>query len=952
MTEKEENLYNLFGFGIKQVNYLINISETYKYIYFETPKVGCSTIKNTLQKLEVDDESKLPDWVHDKHLSPLLSPLDLEKNFNEYLTNEYFKFSFVRNPYTRILSCYLDKMFGIEKDFFRPKLDFNTTDQISFKDFLLAIKKQSFTEMNPHWMPQHILLGSENITLDFIGKQENFDSDLKHVISKITHIDPNSTTIMNKIPHAVGANEKLKEYITKEVSELIYEIYYDDFVLYGYDRDPFSTKPLAPVEIEKSSTKIFFLIPTCEKYSHKANAIRNTWGKDLHKFEFKHLFLMGREDLEQAMVDGDTLYVPCKDDYESLLLKLTLGYEYLYEHFEFDYVHKIDDDCFLDIGKFKADIYPQIHSKKYFGCKVNKKGSELDTNWHFGKCAHPSFEKQSPKNEVPFDYALGLGYLLHKEVLPALIAHKEEFKKELETYVYSYEDLRIGEILYHHQIVPIQLENYTTVNAIEYIGSTRNLVYDIEDPQLMFKIERDLEDQKLPTPMKLIDSSMVSIIVPAFNVEEDISRCLDSLINQTYQDIEVIVVNDASTDNTRNVIEKYIQMDQRITCIDKETNAGLLQARMTGIKNAKGAYIYSVDSDDYVMPDLVKDTLEEALKHNADIVQFPMKFSGEDSKYTDNWTIRKYQEYTKNNFFMYNGNSWTIMFKKELGDVLRKYIGSLSVNYHEDYIISIILSAFYKKVRYIDTAYYVYCDTDTSMTRQYSNDAILKYIRDTLTFTKLMKGLVPIIFPKENSDYLFTIVSDRIRLMKNQLNLYFKESKNVSIYNLYKNTDKNKTFIIHSMLYEAIQIKDTHLQQRDTQLQQKNMQLKQKNTQLKQKNTQLTQQNQKLNEKNQYIKQQNTQSQRQNQKLREKDQYIKQQNAQSQRQNQKLREKDQYIKQQQSKINMLVNNRWYRFGLMSTKRKIWTIGKVISKKIKIYWLLHPIAKFSKKILGK
>ncbi len=144
-------------------------------------------------------------------------------------------------------------------------------------------------------------------------------------------------------------------------------------------------------------------------------------------------------------------------------------------------------------------------------------------------------------------------------------------------------------------------------------------------------------------------------------------------------------------------------MDRRIICIDKETNAGLLQARMTGIEKAKGAYIYSVDSDDYVMPDLVKETLEEALKHNADIVQFPMKVSGEageDSKYTHNWTIRKYQEYTKNNFFSYNGNSWTIMFKKELGDVLRKYIGSMSVNYHEDYIISIILSAFYKNEIY------------------------------------------------------------------------------------------------------------------------------------------------------------------------------------------------------------------------------------------------------------
>ncbi len=234
----------------------------------------------------------------------------------------------------------------------------------------------------------------------------------------------------------------------------------------------------------------------------------------------------------------------------------------------------------------------------------------------------------------------------------------------------------------------------------------------------------------------------------------------------------------------------------------------------------------------------------------------------------------------------------------------------MSVNYHEDYIISIILSAFYKKVRYIDTAYYVYCDTDTSMTRQYSDDAILKYVRDTLVLIRFMRNLVPIIFPNENYRYLLTIISDRMRLLKNQLNLYMKESKNVSIRDLYNNTDKNKTFIINSMLYETIQIREKQLQQKENQLQQKENQLQQKNTQLKQKEIQLVQQNQ------------------------------------------KLRQKDQYLKQQQSKINILVNNRWYRFGLMSNKRKIWTIGKVISKKIKFYWLLHPMAKFIKKTLGK
>ena len=296
------------------------------------------------------------------------------------------------------------------------------------------------------------------------------------------------------------------------------------------------------------------------------------------------------------------------------------------------------------------------------------------------------------------------------------------------------------------------------------------------------------------------------------------------------------------------------------------------------------------------MPDLVKDTFEEAHKHNADIVQFPMIIGENDSKYSYNWTVREYQEYDKNNFFLYNGNTCTIMFKKELGDTLRKYIGSLSVNYHEDYIISIILSAFYKKVRYIDTAYYVYCDTDSSMTRQYSDEAILKYVRDTLIFIRFMKNLVPIIFPKENSDYLLTVTSNRIRQMKKQLNIYLQNSKNTSIRDLYNKTDKNKSFIMNSILYSVIQIKDTQLNHQKQELQQRS---------------------QKINS-----------------------------------QTQTLQQRSQKINEQKSKIDTLLKDPWYRFGRMSKKRKIWTIGKVVSKKMKLYWLLQPIAKSLKNVFVK
>lgn len=253
MTTKQQVLHNIFGFDVNDANYLVNISNKHQYIYFENPKVGCSTIKKTLQKLEVE-ESLMPEDVHDKHLSPLLSPLQLEKVFTEYLNDEYFKFSFVRNPYTRILSCYLDKILGSQKETILPQLGFKPADKVSFEEFLTAVKKQSYDEMNVHWKPQNILLAAKNITLDFVGRQENFDNDLKKVLAIITKQDSEGLRITNEIPHSVGANEKLRQYLNEEIISLIREIYHDDFKLYGYNEDPFSDQSI-PIDRNANSNE-------------------------------------------------------------------------------------------------------------------------------------------------------------------------------------------------------------------------------------------------------------------------------------------------------------------------------------------------------------------------------------------------------------------------------------------------------------------------------------------------------------------------------------------------------------------------------------------------------------------------------------------------------------------------------------------------------------------------
>lgn len=111
---------------------------------------------------------------------------------------------------------------------------------------------------------------------------------------------------------------------------------------------------------------------------------------------------------------------------------------------------------------------------------------------------------------------------------------------------------------------------------------------------------------------------LLSIIVPAFNIEGYISRCLENLINQKYKNIEIIVVNDGSKDKTGEIIDIYAQKDSRIKVIHKK-NEGVSIARNTGIDIAKGDYIGFVDGDDTVDEEMFEVLIKNAVKYDADI---------------------------------------------------------------------------------------------------------------------------------------------------------------------------------------------------------------------------------------------------------------------------------------------------------------------------------------------
>lgn len=112
-----------------------------------------------------------------------------------------------------------------------------------------------------------------------------------------------------------------------------------------------------------------------------------------------------------------------------------------------------------------------------------------------------------------------------------------------------------------------------------------------------------------------------SIIIPIYNVEKYLSKCLDSIINQTYDNIEIICINDGSTDNSLQILEKYAINDSRIKIINQE-NSGVSVARNVGIDNATGDYILFVDADDWIDLDTCKDINKELTNQHIDIITF------------------------------------------------------------------------------------------------------------------------------------------------------------------------------------------------------------------------------------------------------------------------------------------------------------------------------------------
>lgn len=263
---------------------------------------------------------------------------------------------------------------------------------------------------------------------------------------------------------------------------------------------------------------------------------------------------------------------------------------------------------------------------------------------------------------------------------------------------------------------------------------------------------------------------VVTIVLPIYNVEKYLERCIKSVVNQSYSNLEIILVDDESPDNCPDICDEWAKKDQRIKVIHKK-NGGLGYARNTGIENATGEYICFFDSDDYVALDTVEKAYKLAVKEKADIVTFGYNQVNSHGK-----TINSY--IPKPSKMVYAGreiqeillpdmiapdtstgkvtNLWMSMcgaiFSMDLIQRSNWRLVSERNIISEDVYSLLCLYKVVRKVAVISEALYFYCENRTSLTHTYRSD---RYERIKFFYDECIKKCNELKYPEVVKRRLF-----------------------------------------------------------------------------------------------------------------------------------------------------------------------------------------------------
>jgi len=209
---------------------------------------------------------------------------------------------------------------------------------------------------------------------------------------------------------------------------------------------------------------------------------------------------------------------------------------------------------------------------------------------------------------------------------------------------------------------------------------------------------------------------IISVIVPVYKVEEYIHRCIDSILNQTYRNLEIILVDDGSPDKCGEICEEYKKNDDRVIVIHKK-NGGLSDARNVGVENAKGDFITFVDSDDWIREDYVEKLYNLLKETNADITVCNFIKTASENPVLEN-SIERIYEYTNVEALSLEGAeyvgmvvTWGKLYKTNLFEGVRFPVGRI----HEDEFTTYKLVYKSKKIVVTTTALLYYWQREDSI---------------------------------------------------------------------------------------------------------------------------------------------------------------------------------------------------------------------------------------------
>ena len=267
----------------------------------------------------------------------------------------------------------------------------------------------------------------------------------------------------------------------------------------------------------------------------------------------------------------------------------------------------------------------------------------------------------------------------------------------------------------------------------------------------------------------------VSVIIPVYNTEKYLKKCLDSLICQTLSDIEIICINNGSTDNSYKILKEYENKDKRIKLIDFKENKGASIARNKGIDDAEGEYIGFVDSDDFVDLDFYEKLYNKAIEANADAVKgniYNCDEIGNNSILTEFYDMN--DKIRKNSAYFYYGFTSAIYKKAFLNKFEIRF--PEKINYFEDPYFSVKACLNYEILETIDGAKYYYVQHNQasrsnhmSITNFKDFEAVGTKIIDLINSTSISEKAYKIVF---DFIYNFAYSNSNVSKEKNEFNKF------------------------------------------------------------------------------------------------------------------------------------------------------------------------------------